>query len=62
MKSIEQMINLCRGLVDTVDVNNWENNFLKSVIDTMDKDHCTNGLSGKQVEVVERIYNKHFGD
>lgn len=55
MKSTAQKLEQCSGLIDTKDVTPWENEFLSSV--------CARGpdrLTDKQVEVLERIYSKHF--
>ena len=56
MKSLKQMLVLCLGLVGTKDINDWENGFLEGLSDTQD----TSTLSSKQVDVIERIYKKHF--
>lgn len=59
MKSVRQKIQQCEGLIDTRDVNDWENGFLKGLAaSTTDGD--TTHLTQKQVEVLERIYGKHF--
>lgn len=55
MKSLKQMLDIVCGMIDTKDLTSWENNFLKSV-----QGQSTPTLTGKQVEVIERIYNKHF--
>ena len=59
MKSVEQMLKQCEGLIDTVDATPFENGFLKGVTDFV-KDNGTTRLSEKQLAVIERIYNKHF--
>lgn len=60
MKSIGQMIKQLDGLRDTKDVNDWENRFIKSVVGWSENGECTKVLSAKQIEVIERIYRKHF--
>lgn len=60
MKSIAQMIEQCEGLIDTKDVSAWENSFLKSIKNQAADGSNTPRLSDKQVEVLDRIYNKHF--
>lgn len=60
MKSIGKMIELCEGLIGTNDITPWENDFLSSVVDQYRKEKNSSSLSAKQVEIVERIYNKHF--
>ena len=54
IKSTQQKLEQCRGLIDTRDVSDWENGFLKSV--------CNRdvALTEKQLEVLDRIYSKHF--
>ncbi len=60
MASITSMVKKIAGLVDTTDVTDWENQFLKSVLaQTADGDNTTN-LTEKQIDVVERLHNKHF--
>lgn len=62
MASIGMMVKRCAGLVDTGDVNDWENDFLENVIERSDNGEDTTKLTSKQVEVLERIFKKHFGD
>jgi hypothetical protein len=55
--SLQKKASLCRGLVGTKDVNDWENKFLDSVCDRVrDKQ----SLTEKQEEALDRIYQKHF--
>lgn len=61
MKSIGKMIELCEGLIGTKDVTPWEDGFLSGVVERYQQDKSTSSLSAKQVETIERIYNKHFG-
>jgi hypothetical protein len=60
MKSLGQKIKQCGGLIGTPDVSEWEGNFLESVLERSGDGADTTRLSEKQVEVVERIYSKHF--
>lgn len=55
MKSVQQMLATVCGMIDTKDLTTWENAFLKSV-----NSLPSHALSSKQVECIERIYNKHF--
>jgi hypothetical protein len=59
LKSIEQKLQQCAGLIDTKDVTPFENGFLKGVTEFVEE-HGTTKLSEKQVAVIERIYSKHF--
>lgn len=60
MKSLGQMIKQIGGLLGTKDVNDWESRFIKSVVAWTDNGERTGSLSVKQVEIIERIYRKHF--
>jgi hypothetical protein len=60
MASIGNMIRLIAGLQGTRDVTEWEDTFIGSMIDKTEGGKETTGLSAKQVEIVERIYSKHF--
>lgn len=57
MKSVQQMADQCEALIDTTDVSKWESDFLESVCEHM---RFRRQLSEKQIEILERIYNKHF--
>lgn len=62
MKSLGQMLASCEGLRNTKDITEWENDFLTSVmVRYILAKWDSSVLSAKQVEVIERIYNKHFG-
>ncbi|GAB2913999.1 hypothetical protein [Paralcaligenes ginsengisoli] len=62
MKSIAQQIELVSGLTDTTDLSQWENEFVKSVyVQFQQAGKITTSLSGKQVEIIDRIYSKNFG-
>lgn len=60
MASLNTMVKKCAGLVDTTDVSDWENQFLKSVIEKTGEGNNTTSLTEKQISVLERIYGKHF--
>lgn len=57
MKSTRQMIEQCEGLLGTGDVNEWEGKFINTLLRFKEN---TARLSEKQIEILERIYNKHF--
>lgn len=60
--SIGTMIIRISGLHGTKEVTDWENTFIRSVVDkynARDKSKALE-LTGKQVEIIERIHNKHF--
>lgn len=58
MKSVQQMAKQCEGLLDTKDVSEWENDFLHGFTSRVSFPGFT--PTEKQVEVLERIYKKHF--
>lgn len=60
MKSLAQMIAQCEGLLGTKDVTEWESEFLQNIVERTDHGKDTHSLTGRQVQIVERIYDKHF--
>lgn len=48
------------GLVDTRDVNEWENEFLKNVLRDSEDGARTSKLSAKRLEHIEELFTKHF--
>lgn len=59
--SIAVMIEQLDGLRDTSDLNQWEQDFVTSILDRyLRAKKDTRSLSGKQVDVIERIWRKHF--
>lgn len=59
MKSLRAMVQQIAGLAGTKDVTAWETDFITSVAEQVNQGRV---LSPKQAEIVERIYQKHFGD
>ncbi len=60
MKSLRQKIAQLEGLIGTTDVTDWEDGFLRSLIDRTARGEHTAELTEKQLDVIERIYGKHF--
>lgn len=60
MKSIGQMISQLFGMTDTNDLTDWENQFVKDIVEKTNGGASTTTLSAKQTDVIERIYRKHF--
>ena len=61
MASIGTMIEQIDGLRDTKDLTEWEQNFVTSVVEKyLLAKKSTQGFTGKQVEIVERIWSKHY--
>jgi hypothetical protein len=55
------MIKRCAGLIDTKDVNEWTNDFLRNIDERTRNGDDTTGLSEKQISNIERIFAQHFG-
>lgn len=60
MKSLAMKIEQIDGLRGTKDVTPWENDFITSVVKRLPANKDTRGLSVKQVEIIERIWERHF--
>lgn len=60
MASLNAMVVSCSGMVDTNDLNAWENEFVQSIVEQTDEGKDTRTLTEKQIEVLTRIYRKHF--
>lgn len=60
MASTNTMLQQCAGLVDTTDVSDWENGFLKSVLERSQQGRRPDLLSEAQVTKLEQIHRKHF--
>jgi hypothetical protein len=55
------MVKQVEGLLGTKDLTEWEESFVDSIVERLrDNPKGTLALSSKQVEVIERIYGKHF--
>ncbi|MDE3023872.1 MAG: hypothetical protein KGI54_18805 [Pseudomonadota bacterium] len=59
MKSIRNMIDQLEGLLGTNDLSLWETGFVETVV--LSKSY-TQTLTEKQISIIDRIYQKHFGD
>jgi len=60
MTAINTMVKRVAGLADTKDVSNWENQFIKSVVEKTGNGNNTSTLTEKQIDVLERLHDKHF--
>jgi hypothetical protein len=58
--SVRTMLLQVAGLVDTTDVNDWENGFLKSVLRISEDGARSSRLTEKQIERLEEVWRKHF--
>ena len=59
--SLGAMLRQMAGIVDTRDVSDWENRFLKNVLERTGQGMRTSILTSDQAEKVEEIYGRHFG-
>jgi hypothetical protein len=48
------------GLLGTEGLNDWETGFVVSVLEKSQHGKVTTILSSKQVEVIDKIWSKHF--
>lgn len=60
MASLNTMVQRVAGLQDTTDVSEWESRFIASIVEKTQSGRNTTSLTEKQIEVLERIFNKHF--
>lgn len=60
MASLNTMVKAVSGLQDTIDVNDFENQFITSIVEKTKNGDNTTSLTEKQIDVLERLYGKHF--
>lgn len=63
MVSVKIQIEKCEALIGTSDISDWETEFLKNIVPKAKAQFrlkLASGLSAKQLEILERIHNKHF--
>lgn len=60
--SLTRMVKRLAGLHNTRNISDWENAFITWVLRRTRDGDDTRSLSDKQIECVERIYEKHFAD
>lgn len=62
MTSIGTMIVRISGLHNTREVTDWENTFIRSIAEKYNARDKTRALelTDKQIEIIERIHDKHF--
>jgi hypothetical protein len=59
VKSLDQMVKQCAGLVGTTDISVWESGFLEHIAAVVEA-RGTTALTANQAACLERIYNQHF--
>jgi hypothetical protein len=60
MASITTMVKRVIALAGTKDVSDWESDFLTSIAQQTKNGDDTRCLTEKQIDVVERLHDKHF--
>ena len=59
MTSTATMIRRLAGLLDTRDLSEWEQQFVRSLVEKLDAGKVTS-LTERQVETLERLHGRHF--
>lgn len=59
MASLNTMVKRVSGLTDN-DTSEWERKFIASIVRQTNDGDNTTSLSEKQIESLERIFDKHF--
>jgi hypothetical protein len=62
MASLNNMVKKVAGLADTRDLTDWENGFVKKLIAQTSNGDNTTSLTEKQIDSLEELHSKHFGD
>ena len=57
--STTTMIRRLSGMLDTRDLSEWEQQFVRSLVEKLDAGRVTS-LTDRQVETLERLHGKHF--
>ena len=60
MTTLNTQLKRLAGLVDTRDMNDWENRFVKSLLAKTNQGDNTSSLTENQIERLEELHNKHF--
>lgn len=60
MASLNNMVKKVAGMVDTKDLTDWENKFVKNIVAQTDTGKNTTSLTENQVDVLERLHDRHF--
>lgn len=60
MPSVGAMLAQLEGLLGTEDLSEWEQKFVSNCLVQSDQGQHTPKLSGKQVEKIEQVWEKHF--
>jgi hypothetical protein len=58
--SVRAMLLQLAGMVDTVDLSQWESEFLARMLELTAQATKTSGLTEKQLERIAELWKKHF--
>jgi hypothetical protein len=58
--SIGTKIKQVAAMLGTSDLTDWEQGFVRNVANKFITAHTSAGLTDKQIEIIERIWEKHF--
>lgn len=61
MASLNAMVRKVAGLAGTGDLSNWEEQFVKRIVELTAEGKNTSMLTEGQVTSLEQIHDKHFG-
>ena len=59
MTSTTTMIRRLSGMLDTRDLSEWEQQFVRSLVEKLDAGRVTS-LTERQVATLERLHGRHF--
>lgn len=60
MASLNTMVKRVSGLLDTKDLSDWEDDFVRSITERTRDGDDTTALTEKQITCLERIFHRHF--
>lgn len=60
MAALNTMVKRVSGLLGTKDLSQWEGDFVATIVDNTKNGDNTTSLTEKQIDVLERIFDKHF--
>jgi len=60
MTALNTQVKRVSGLLDTHDLTDWEDGFVRTVVRQTNDGDNTTSLTEKQIDVLESIFNKHF--
>jgi hypothetical protein len=58
--SMNTKIEQLRAMLGTRDLTDWEQGFVRNVADKFTAAQSSAGLTERQIEIIDRIWDKHF--